>query len=196
MSKTFALFPVKRFGRRFNALLPLACFGFTLSACFVAQAIQLQDGTSSFAAPPTLVATTTTFKAIYSPSTYFFTIQVPATAGEALQRLTLTQETGSEAIAFRTQDCYAYEGTRDREGRQLPAIVTQDAQTKALTAAFSPPLPPGTLVTLSLRPRQNPSISGIYEFQVVAFPTGEKPSGQVLGYGRLQFYSSMGGGAR
>lgn len=193
MLNTLCCFAVKRWAISSKALLLMGCFGFIFSVCLRGQAIQLQDGTVYFAEPPTLVAATTTFKTIYSSSTYFFTIQLPATAGEPLQRLTLTQETGSEAIALVTSDSYAYEGTRDQEGRKLPVTITQDVQTKALSAVFSPPLPPGTQVTLSLRPRQNPSLSGTYLFKVVAFPAGEKAFGQMLGYGRLEFYSAAGG---
>nr|WP_199755917.1 DUF2808 domain-containing protein [Chroococcidiopsis cubana] len=47
---------------------------------------------------------------------------------------------------------------------------------------------PGTTVTVALRAKRNPS-GGIYLFGVTAFPTGEKSSGQFLGYGRLHFGS-------
>jgi hypothetical protein len=179
-----------------RALLPLGCCGFLIGSCLVAEAVQLQDGTVYFATPPALVAATSTFKAVYSPSIYFFTVQVPATAGEPLQQITLNQESGSEAIVLNPAGSYAYEGTRDREGQKLPATVTQDAQTRVISAIFSPPVNPGTLVTLALRPLRNPSVGGIYQFKVTTFPAGEKAYGQTIGYGRLQFYSGAGGGVR
>jgi hypothetical protein len=162
-----------------------------------AQAIQLGDGTVYFAQPPRLVAASTTFKSPYSPSTYFFTLQLPSNAGEPLQKVMLRQEEGSETIAFDLRESYAYEGTRDHEGKRLPvASITQDPQTKAISVIFSPPVSPGTEITLSLSPVRNPSISGTYQFGVTAFPAGEKAYGQFLGYGRLQFYSGGRGGIR
>jgi hypothetical protein len=171
--------------------------GLAVGGGSVAQAVQLADGTVYFAQPPDLVAATTTFKSAYASSTYYFTLNLPATAGEPLQKVTLTQQEGVEAIGFDLEESYAFEGTRDREGTKLAVeSVTQDPKTRAISVNFSPPVAPGKLVTISLRPVHNPTIGGVYLFGVTAFPTGEKPYGQFLGYGRLQFYSHGGGGIR
>jgi hypothetical protein len=54
---------------------------------------------------------------------------------------------------------------------------------------FDPPVPPGKIITIGLRPTRNPLYDGVYLFRVTAFPPGEKATGQFLGFGRLQFYT-------
>jgi hypothetical protein len=171
--------------------------GLAVGGGSAAQAVQLADGTVYFTQPPGFVEATTTFKSAYASSTYYFTLNLPTTAGESLQKITLAQQEGVEAIAFDLENSYAFEGTRDHEGTKLAVeSVTQDPKTKAISVNFSPPVAPGKIVTVSLRPVHNPTIGGVYLFGVTAFPTGEKSYGQFLGYGRLQFYSHGGGGIR
>ncbi len=50
---------------------------------------------------------------------------------------------------------------------------------------------PGTKITIGLKAQQNPQRGGVYLFGVTAFAIGEKPHGQFLGFGRLQFYQHI-----
>lgn len=154
----------------------------------IAQAVQLRDGTVYFVQPPDLVAATTTFKGVSAwGATYYFTINVPANAGEPLQRVTIAQRDGSDNIRFKLDDSRAFEGTRDRRGEKLTlGEVIRDRET--VTVNFNPPVTPGKTITIGLRPVRNPLFSGVYLFGVTAFPPGEKAHGQFLGFGRFHFY--------
>ena len=148
------------------------------------------DGTIAFAQPPSLVTATTPYTdTSIRGSTYYFTIELPATSGEPLQRVTFTQIQGTEAIRFDRQDTYAFEGTRERQGTKLtlkPGI--SNYQQQSFTVTLDPPVPPGKTVTIGLRPLRNPISDGVYLFKVMAFPAGHQSTGQAIGIGRLQFY--------
>ena len=158
----------------------------------VAQAIQLSDGTVYFVQPPDLVEATTTFKSLNVwGATYYFTINVPQKAGEPLQRVKITQQSGSDNIRFDLEDSRAFVGTRNRKGARLTlGKVTRERETRTVFVNFEPPVSPGQTVTIGLRPVRNPRFSGVYLFGVTAFPVGEKSHGQFLGYGRFHFYGS------
>ncbi len=157
-------------------------------------AVQLGDGSTAFAHPPTLVKAATTNSNTYSwSSIYYYTVSVPEDSGEPLQRLTITQTEGFDRdLTFDLKRSYAFEGVFSR--RKTPAnLAIADIQfnpkKNQVTVMFNPPISPGKTVTVSLEPYQNPATSGVYLFDVTAFPPGEKPRGQFLGFGRITFYS-------
>ena len=161
----------------------------------VAQAVQLRDCTVYFVQPPDLIDATTTFKGVNAwGATYYFTINIPQKAGEPLQRIVINQRQGADNIRYDLEDTRAFEGTRSNRGAQVALKeVTRDRKTRTIVVNFDPPISPGRVVTIGLRPVRNPRVSGVYLFGVTAFPVGEKSHGQFLGYGRLHFY---GGGSR
>lgn len=155
-----------------------------------ATAVRLADGTVYFEHPPDLVDYSTTRQGAFAAgATYYFTIRLPANAGEPLQRVTFTQtngERGPHRIRFRLDETVAFEGTRrDRGDRLTLDETTVDPESRTVTVVFDPPLPPGSTATVGLRPHRNPRSGGIYLFRVVAFPAGEQAHGQPLGYGRF-----------
>lgn len=154
------------------------------------QAVQLADGTVSFEKSPRLLGATTTHNQIYAwGATYYFTLELPENAGEPLRQVTINQRQGFDNIRFKLTDSRAFEGTPRNKGERLTlAEVTQNAETKAISVTFDPPVMPGKTVTVGLRPVRNPWVGGVYLFGVTAFPAGEKPYGLYLGVGRLQFY--------
>ena len=155
-----------------------------------ATAIALRDGTVYFEQPPRLLEAVTTQNTAYVwGATYYFTVRLPENAGEPLQQVTINQHDGIEYVRFKLEDTEAFEGTYRQKGAELNlAEVKSDRQTRSVAIAFSPPVPPGTTITIALYPRRNPESSGIYQFGVTAFPPGEKSHGQFLGFGRLHFY--------
>lgn len=161
-----------------------------------AQAIRFPDGRVSFDKAPDLVAVETTFQDVNVwGATYFFTLRLPANAGEPLQRVTINQIEGSEDIRFELKQTYAVEGTGWHEGQKLTVgEVTRDKEKHAVSVTFNPPVPPGQTFTIALRPVRNPFFDGVYLFGVTAFPAGEKPYGLYLGVGRLHFYRGNGSG--
>lgn len=156
----------------------------------LATAVQLRDGTVYFVQPPDLVQATTTFNSVNVwGSTYYFTINIPKNAGEPLQRVTITQRSGTGNIRYDLDDTRAFIGTRNRKGSRLTlGSVIRERETRTVFVNFNPPVTPGQTVTIGLRPVRNPRYSGVYLFGVTASPPGEKSHGQFLGYGRLHFY--------
>ena len=188
------------FSNLYPAMRVTAIFGTTLAltagiggvADGLAQAVQLRDGTVYFVQPPDLVEATTTFKGVNMwGATYYFTINLPQKAGEPLQRVAITQRSGTDNIRFDLEDSRAFVGTRWDKGSKLTlGEVTKNRETQTVSVTFTPPVPPGKTVTIGLRPVRNPMFSGIYLFGVTAFPVGEKSHGQFLGFGRLHFYGN------
>lgn len=156
----------------------------------VANAVTLGNGTIAFAQPPHLVSASTPYSNTSVPNTtYYFTLEVPATAGEALQQVTFNQIEGTENIEFNQKDTFAFEGTRNSQGSKLAlkAVKGNDKQ-QTFTVTFDTPIPPGKMVTIGLQTYHNPFYDGVYLFGVKAFPSGEQTAGQFLGIGRFQFY--------
>jgi Protein of unknown function (DUF2808) len=157
-----------------------------------APAIQLADGTVYFASPPQLGAVSSTNSAVYAwVVTYYFTLTVPANAGEPLGKVTIAQTEGTDTVRFSPKEITAVAGTSRRSAPALSlGEVKVDRPTRTVTVNFNPPVPPGKTVTIALVPERNPLYGGVYLFGVTAFPAGEKTHGQFLGFGRLHFYES------
>ncbi|MBD2447461.1 DUF2808 domain-containing protein [Nostoc sp. FACHB-152] len=154
-----------------------------------ANAVTLGSGTIAFEQPPRLVSASTPYNdASASNTTYYFTVEVPATTKESLQQVTFTQVSGIEKIEFNQNNTAAFLGTRDRRGEKLAVKSLSSNDNQNFTVNFAQPIQPGQTVTIALRTYRNPSNSGVYLFGVKAFPSGEQTVGQFLGVGRLQFY--------
>ena len=154
-------------------------------------AVQFPDGTVSFEQSPRLVEAKTTFNNVGAwGAKYYFTIELPSDAGEPLQKVTLNLRQGADDIRFRIDDTFAFIGTPDGDREKIPQTATID-EDDTISVVFEQPISPGTTVTVGLRPRRNPDLSGVYLFGVTAFPAGEKPYGLYLGPGRLQFYRGV-----
>lgn len=167
----------------------------SLLVCSPARAVQLQDGTTYFVGVPQLVeaVTTSTAADTWSP-TYYFTIKLPDNAGEPLESITIAQSEGVDSVHFLPDQVTAFVGTRRSPGDKIPLSNVQvNNKDGSLTLHFSPSIPPGQTLTLEVVPAQNPSIEGVYLFSLTAFPQGEKPHGQFLGYGRFNIYRHGGG---
>lgn len=154
------------------------------------QAVQLSDGRVYFIQPPRLGRVTTTERtALASTAVYYFTIAIPADAGEPLQRVTVVQRDGDSSnrrILVNPRNVRAFAGDGEDRGTPLPLNdVTFDRDTQTVTLNFDPPIQPGTTVTIGIRPERNPYVGGVYLYGVTAFPAGATPYGQFLGYGRI-----------
>ena len=174
-------------------------FGGVLLYGFVvpSQAVQLRDGKVYFEHPPSLVSAATTERRTSDSSAhYYFTLNIPADAGEPLQQVDIAQRDGSirsRLVQYDAGDSQAFIGTRRDRGDDLTLGENYfDRDTQTLSVVFDPPVPPGTTVTLILHPKRNPRRDGTYLFGVTAYPPGVNAYGQFLGYGRLQFDGSNG----
>lgn len=151
------------------------------------------NGQIYFEHPPELVsASTTQNTAAISNPTYYFTLSVPEDAGEPLGRVEIIPKdtnTAMRSIRYEPEDTQAFLGTpRDRGDALTLGNTDVNDENQTVTINFDQPVPPGSTVTIALKPERNPRLSGIYLFGVTAYPTGESPYGQFLGYGRLHFY--------
>ncbi|ABW30211.1 DUF2808 domain-containing protein [Acaryochloris marina] len=145
----------------------------------------------SFAQAPRLVSSQSTSKnAKELGATYYFTIDVPASAKLPLQQINLTLKQGVEYPRFKAKAVNAFEGTPRNKGTKLPlGLIVTDPPTRTLTVVFNSPVVPGKGVTIAVRPVRNPSV-GTYQFEATAFPEGETAKGQFAGIGRFDFYRS------
>ena len=174
-----------------NTLAVSAGVASILGTSLPVRAVTFADGSTHFAGQPRLVGASTSFNdAYFNGATYFFTLSLPADASEPLQTVMIAQAEGVDDARLYGNDTEAFEGTRNRSGARLsikPVVVDRKART--ITVTFDPPVPPGKTVTIALYPVRNPFSSGIYLYGVTAYPAGEKPAGQFLGYGRIQIYN-------
>ncbi|MEB3358776.1 MAG: DUF2808 domain-containing protein [Synechococcales bacterium] len=169
--------------------------GLALGWHSLGQAVQLANGQVYFDRPPRLVDSSVLRDRTAAPNVgYFFSLEVPADAGEPLQSVAIAQrdgETFTREIEYELDETEAFVGTRRRRGADLPvATTTWDDETNTAVVTFDPPVPPGTDLTIRLEAERNPRRSGIYLFGITAYPAGADPYGQFLGYGRLHFYDS------
>lgn len=179
---------MRRFLRNLVVPIVIASGSIFSSSMIPAQAVQVR-GTTYFVSPPRLVEASTTQNYVYAWSaTYYFTLDVPDTAGEPLQRVTIAQNEGADRVRFNLRETEAFDGGKRSNTRIGLGDVTQDDKTRAITINFNPPVSPGKRVTIALSPYQNPAFGGVYLFGVTAFPQGEPAYGQFLGFGRISIY--------
>ena len=166
------------------------------------EAVQLRDGKTYFVQLPIFLDAEATVNSINARSvTYYFAIALPKNMGEPLQKLEFFQTEGFESVDFIHNDTVAYlqkpSGDRVAIFSKTELLSNQDQPNqdrKKITVTFDPPIPANnelnSKLIVGLRPVRNPRYDGVYLFGVTAFPQGDRPNSQFLGYGRLNFYSS------
>ncbi|MEB3293929.1 MAG: DUF2808 domain-containing protein [Synechococcales bacterium] len=168
-------------------------FGITLLgmiSVLSVHAVTLRDGKTYFLKPPRLLSSTTSQDGSFIwGASYHFTIRVPEGADEPLHKIVIEQQTGLGRPRFNANDAAAFEGTKAQRGQAVAfTLVETSRDPMVLTATFDPPIPPGKTITIRLFPVRNPEVGGVYLYGVTAFPPGEKPHGQFLGFGRIHIY--------
>ena len=164
-----------------------------------AEAVQLRDGKTYFVQLPFLLGAETTINRIYSwNATYYFAISLPQNMGEPLQKLEIAQTEGFDNVDFYSNETIAYlqspSGDRVAISSKTEVLPSQDRDRDKVIITFDPPIPASNQLNskliVGLRPVRNPRYDGVYLFGVTAFPQGDRPNSQFLGYGRLSFYDS------
>ena len=118
----------------------------------------------------------------------YFTLSLPETADEPLQKITINLRRGADDIDYRLDKTIAAVGQARKRTEEIAIeSTTFDPETETITVIFARPIAPGTTFTVGLRPNKNPDFGGTYLFGVTAFPAGEKSQGIYLGAARLQF---------
>ncbi|MGK7928965.1 MAG: DUF2808 domain-containing protein [Spirulina sp.] len=127
-----------------------------------------------------------------SRAKYYFTITLPDTAETSLQGVVIQQRGGQERIRFKLEDTMAFLGTsRDRGEPLTIQSMTYDESTLTIMVELEEAIPPGTTMSIRLKPRRNPRWGGVYGFGVAVFPEGENGRELYLGSRRLTFYERL-----
>jgi hypothetical protein len=172
-----------------GALLGTAALGSSLVHPTAVEALELR-GRTYFTAPPVKVI----FRNYYSNTwesggEYYFTVPLPAGAGEALGALQIQQVRGVDrSFGFLVERSRAFQGEPRREGPPVPVEVQFDPATRLFEIRFPQPVAPGQTVTLALRPQRNPGQADTYLFAVTAFPAGPEPEATPVGFARMPIY--------
>lgn len=157
------------------------------------EAIELPDGSTSFAKSPRLLDFSSTMNSVSVwGAKYYLTLNLPSDTGLPLQSVTLQQREGIETIGFNLKETFAFLGDRDNRQDVIAIQQVTRSEDNTISIVFERAIDPGRTVTIGLVPHRNPFYDGVYLFGITAFPTGDKPRGLNLGVGRLQFY--RGGG--
>jgi hypothetical protein len=168
--------------------------GATIALISPGMAVQHPNGKIFFNHPPRLQGASTSFASVnFAAATYYFTVVLPDDAGESLRQLRLAQATGGDRIEFNLRETEAFEGVRSHQGQRLAIVADLESPPAAQSVAnavlltFDPPITPGKTVTITLRPKRNPSVKGTYQFGVTAFPAGDQAQAHFLGFAQIQF---------
>ncbi|UFP96296.1 DUF2808 domain-containing protein [Gloeobacter morelensis] len=151
------------------------------------QAVKVGDGTVYFTSVPRLVNTTAYNRMINFRSNLYFTIAVPANAGEPLQRVDVDLgDLGPEYYPDlgRTEVVNA-EGSERRYALDK-VVITGDRFQPSVSVRLAEPVEPGNTVVVGLPIYLASRIGGTQLFGITAFPPGEKAHGQFLGYGHIR----------
>jgi hypothetical protein len=152
-------------------------------------AYEIRNGQTIFTHSPRLIRSAASITASDAPSTYAFTVEVPANAGEPLKAVMITQESNVEQIKFDVSKSEAFMGDEVNGSSPitLASIGGESSDDKSVTVVFDRPVAPGSTVTVALKAMRNPGEGGIYQFGVMAYPDGNSSPGLHLGTARLQF---------
>lgn len=158
------------------------------SISFAGKAVEAPDGTVAFEAGITLVDAYTTFSGVrVRQARYYFDLELPDDLGEPLQKVVIQQRRGDK-VKFKPDKTTAYLGNHRNKQQPLELTAFTDETSEEVTVEFARPIPPGSSVTIGVKPRRNPDYGGVYLFGVTAYPSGDKSRGMYLGPGRLHFY--------
>lgn len=151
---------------------------------------QLSNGQTFFEAPPRLLDYASTYTSVSANAAkYYFTFNLPATAGEPLAQVVFQQQPNPDQIQFQADQTIAFLGSQDHRGTPLTVqSATWDANSSQVRVTLNPPVPPGNLFSIRLQPVQNPDIASTYQFRVFAYPSGSQGQAMDLGVARFQFY--------
>ena len=118
---------------------------------------------------------------------YYFTVALAENAGAHLGGLVITQTSGSDQTFWvDPKQTSAFFGLPRRESEAIPVRAEFHAQKRIMRVEFPDPPPPGSTLTVVLRPPNNPSLNDLYLFAVEVLPAGPNPSAAPLGFARME----------
>lgn len=154
------------------------------------RALELNDSTY-FRKPPWKVDLVSYYTNVWDAhAEYYFTVELDPEAGASLGGLQIQQTRGVDRqFPFAVERTHAFLGRPRREGAKVPVTASFDSSLRRFNLTFPEPVPPGSTVTVAIKPWYNPSQSDTYMFEVTAFPAGPNPWPTPLGFGTLRIYS-------
>ena len=156
---------------------------------FKSQAVQYPDGKLAFESAVLLTDTHATFSQVRArQAKYYFDLELPDNVGEPLGKVTIKQRAGGDNVRFKLDKTKVYLGNHNNKREELSSTTLYDEETGEIIVKLDRPIPPGSSLTIGLKPKRNPDYAGVYLFGVTAFPPGEESLGLYLGAGRLHFY--------
>ena len=152
------------------------------------------NGQSFFAQPPWRVEFTNyDWHVDAGGPEYYFTVALAENAGAHLGGLVITQTSGSDQTFWiDPKETSAFFGRPRHEGDAIPVEAQFHDQKRSMRVDFPDPPPPGSTLTVVLRPPNNPSLNDIYLFAVEALPAGANPSAAPLGFARMEILDDWG----
>jgi len=154
-----------------------------------ASALELR-GKTYFARPPWSVDLISYYTTVWEPwAEYYFSLSLAPDAGASLGELEITQTRGVDrTFPFNLEATRAFLGRPRQQGAPVPVEASFDQSQRSFRMRFPQPVPPGSTLTVMLKPWNNPVMADTYMFRVTAFPAGPDPSPTPLGYGTLRIY--------
>jgi len=154
-----------------------------------AQALELNGSTVFVKAPwkADLISYYTTVGDTFAE--YYLTLQLDPAAGASLAGLELQQTRGVDTqFQFNTALTRAFLGRPRQAGAPVPVQAQFQQASRRFSITFPQPVPPGSTVTVVLRPWANPVWADTYMFKVTAIPAGPNPLPSMVGFGTLRIY--------
>lgn len=184
MYRSFIKFSLSTSVLMLGTLLPISLN--TVSA----SAVEMTDGQTVFSRAPRLVRAAATYNRRRNPfAAYQFTIEVPEDGKQALRAVKIEQKRDINTVEFKGSKSSAFYGDSLAGGSPVSlAAVGGESQPGEITVEFEQPIEPGNTVTVSVKPRRNPFVAGVYQFGITAYPAGENSQGMYLGSRRINIY--------
>jgi hypothetical protein len=154
-----------------------------------AQSARLPNNRVVFDQAPELVEVTALQSTSGRGEQMQWVIYLPPNAGEPLEAIVVHSRDSQPSITFDPGATVAYVGQPNRpETTAVPlaSVGGMMMTPNEVVVVFATPIQPGNQVTVLLTSKNSPG-PGTYEFGITAYPLGDNPVGQFLGYERLQF---------
>lgn len=155
-----------------------------------AKAAQQSDGFVHFDRPPSLLDVGA-MRGRDRDGIYYFTLNVPADAGEALAGVVIHPQDQSDPereLDFDLDETEVFLGTSRDPGVELELqTVDQTEAPSRIQIVFAQPVNPGTTVTVGLKPSRRPNHKHTYQFGVTAVPAAENSASVFLGDRQIRF---------
>lgn len=157
-----------------------------------AQALELR-GSTYFAKPPWKATLTSYATNVAEPlPRHYISVDLDPAAGASLAALTVLQIRGADQdFSYDPRRTRAFLGRPRREGAAVPVQAAYEERNRRFTVRFPQPVPPGSTITVELRPWRNPQVADTYLFEVTALPAGPNPVASPVGVATLRIYDAF-----